>query len=151
MDFSSLFQKITSLFRSSKEIIIPTHETITRYVFSTDLYYRDGRNQLKYGAFIDPRYPGEISVYRVSSLNDEEIWSISYTYVQKGNPAKARGDMSTAKVQAIDNQEGKQLQVLSDPRPHPLHANIKQIPAEEGRRKAIALLLAKETKLVTNS
>ena len=64
-------------------------EWLTRYILS-DRYYSASTNTVKYRAFMPIRNPDtsvlETSVYRISSLEDHEIWSIGET-VESRRPA----------------------------------------------------------------
>lgn len=122
-------------------------ERLTRFIFSKKSGFSTERMDVKYGAFIPPkRSPGEISVYRTSSLTESEVWAIGEEYVKRGDRTiKARADLSAGDVYDIDFIN---LEVIPDPQPHELHANIVPIPIDREDRDEVLRELACLSKLV---
>lgn len=110
-------------------------------------------NRVKPDAFLPHRKRVDVSVFRISGLNDSaelsknEVWEIGWEYVQtEERPIKARADLLAAIV--YDNN----LEVVSDEPPQ-RHANIMPFPAENSptdrkARRAIAIKLADASKLI---
>lgn len=122
-------------------------ERLTRFIFSKKSGFSVERMDVKYGAFIPPKKsPGEISVYRTSSLTESEVWAIGEEYVKRGDRTiKARADLSAGAVYDIDFIN---LKVIPDPQPHELHANIVPIPIDREDRDEVLRELACLSKLV---
>lgn len=127
--------------KSAQREIIEASEQIARYIFSSKQYsINNGR--VKYGAYL-PAPNGEVSVYRISGLSEEEIWKIGREYVAKprGKTLYARGDTTAAVITRT------RLDIVAETTPHPLHANIINWPSEKGEQKMLALEIANEAKL----
>lgn len=122
-------------------------ERLTRFIFSKKSGFSIERMAVKYGAFIPPKKsPGEISVYRTSSLTESEVWAIGEEYVKRGDRTiKARADLSAGDVYDIDFIN---LEVIPDTQPHELHANIVPIPIDREDRDEVLRELACLSKLV---
>ena len=117
-------------------------EKLARFIFSKSHFSAMNRI-VKYGAFIPPSNSEEISVYRISSLSDSEIWEIGREYVETENRRiKARADFLAARVYKNN------LKVIPDTQPHKLHANITPFPADKRIRQNIARKLALVSELV---
>lgn len=138
--------------KTQKVDIIPSAEKICRFAHhKSKITVRD--NQLKYTAFIPPRIaPCEISVLRINSLKEDDIWNIGDKLLGKNSP-KYRGEMLAENIRAIKCQN---LDILSEPTPHLLHANIVGIPKntandpdEKSRQKLVAMELADCTVLIS--
>lgn len=133
-----------------KEVILVPHgHIISRFVLSKSNYSVQNQ-ELKYNSFMPPNdYPDEISVYDIKGLDDVTIWKIGDEFVAnlRRKPILARGDMSVGNVVEITNKESnKKLYVERETTPHELHANIRNIETEQGKRKIIAKKIAKTTK-----
>ena len=123
---------------------VPPDEKLTRFI-SSKSGFSQKRNEVSYRAFIPPKKkPEEISVYCISSLakKENEVWEIGRKYVQGENKIKARADLLADVVYEND------LEVVSDPQVHELHANIKSIPLNKEERDEILRELALASKLV---
>lgn len=122
-------------------------ERLTRFIFSKKSGFSIERMDVKYGAFIPPKKsPGEISVYRTSSLTESEVWAIGEEYVKRGDRTiKARADLSAGDVYDIDFIN---LEVIPDTQPHELHANIVPIPIDREDRDEVLRELACLSRLV---
>ena len=117
-------------------------EKLARFIFFKSQFSAMNRI-VKYGAFIPPSKSEEISVYRISSLSDSEVWEIGREYVEtKDRNIKARADLVAARV--YENN----LEVIPDTQPHELHANITPFPADKRARQNIARKLALVSELV---
>ena len=122
-------------------------ERLTHFIFSKKSGFSIERMDVKYGAFIPPKKsPGEISVYRTSSLTESEVWAIGEEYVKRGDRTiKARADLFAGDVYDIDFIH---LKVIPDTCPHHLHANIVPIPIDREDRDEVLRELARLSKLV---
>ena len=119
-------------------------DNVARYIFSSSNY---GGGKVKHGAFVPPNdYPNELSVCVTTALNEAEIWQ--YSPVIAGKSAKARADLIVSDIQAISDEQGGKLNVLIDGTPHRFHANIKSLPLDKSKRRAIAAELANKSMLV---
>lgn len=121
---------------------VPPGEKLARFIFySRQFSVMNG--VVKFGAFIPPTNSDQISVYRISSLTDCEVWAIGREYVQtEERRIKARADFLA--VQVYEND----LNVVPDTQPHELHANITQFPPSKSERQSIARKLALLSELV---
>jgi len=114
-------------------------ETVTRYIF-TERHYAKTTGRVKYGAF-SPK-GGKTSVFRIVSLTSERIWNIGdYVAKESCRTLRARGDLVASDV----FDEG--LEIESDTRKHPLHANIIGWPSVRAKIKLLAIKLADKAQL----
>ncbi|MYA69456.1 hypothetical protein F4009_10980 [Candidatus Poribacteria bacterium] len=121
---------------------VPPDEKLTRFI-SSKSGFSIGKKTVSYRAFIPPRKnPQEISVYRITTLTENEIWEIGKEYVQGENQIKARADF-LAKV-VYENS----LIVIADTQVHELHANISPLPTDREDRDEILRELALASELV---
>ena len=121
---------------------VPRGEKLTRFLYSGE--FSTNNQEVKYRGFIpQKRSPEHISVYRISSLTESEVWAIGREYVQKQKTIRARADFFSDVVYDQDN-----LKVVSDPDPHERHANITPIPTDREDRDEILRELASLSKLV---
>ena len=73
---------------------ISQDEKLTYFISSKSGFART-KQEVKARAFIpSKRNPNELSVYRISSLTESEIWEIGKTYVEDKIRIKARADFS---------------------------------------------------------
>lgn len=144
-----LFSIFSSSTDNSEELsqTILADEKISRFIFSSDHFKvkEDGKHVL-YGAFLPREKTKTASVYRISSLNESEIWEIDTKYVSgmrtDKKASKARADV----LAKIILENGLSLIPLSAP--HPRHADISNYPGEKGQIKLIAIKIAEASKLV---
>lgn len=123
---------------------VPGHELLTHFINDDDNYYKKTL-KVKYRAFIpQSKSPGEISVYRISSLieEDSKVWEIGKKYVKGPREIIARADF------LADIVYEHNLEVVPDTQVHELHANIKPIPLDKENRDVILRTLALASKLV---
>lgn len=123
---------------------VPPDEKLTRFI-SSKSGLTNGKKKVSYRAFIPPKKsPQEISVYRISTLIEDEnkVWEIGREYVQGEQKIKARADF-LAKVVYENN-----LIVLADTQVHELHANIMHLPINREDRDEILRELALASELV---
>ena len=123
---------------------VPPYEKLTRFI-SSKSGLTNGKKKVSYRAFIPPKKsPQEISVYRISTLIEDEnkVWEIGREYVQGEQKIKARGDF-LAKVVYENN-----LIVIADTYVHELHANIMPLPINREDRDEILRELALASELV---
>ena len=120
--------------------LIPS-DRISRYIFDKK-HFAVSKGRVKYPAFLPPN--GEISVYRVTGLAEEEIWDIGLLYVAKvsGRNLRARGDLFVSDVFAV------RLNVKLEKETHPLHAKVSGWPPHKGQRILIAKKLEGKASLV---
>ena len=121
---------------------VPPDEKLTRFIFSKS-HFSIVNKTVKFKAFIPPSNSADISVYRIASLSDSEVWAIGRKYVEiGGRRLKARADFLAEQVY------GNHLEVIPDAQPHARHANITPFPADRRTRDRIARKLALASKLV---
>ena len=123
---------------------VPRDEKLTHFINDDRLYYKTTL-KVKPRAFIpQSKSPEEISVYRISSLieEDSKVWEIGKKYVKGPREIIARADFLADVV--YDNN----LEVVEDTQVHELHANIKPIPLDKEDRDVILRALALASKLV---
>lgn len=111
-------------------------EIVSRYIMDKNCYAAT-KNRVKYSAFM-PSKNGEVSVYRISGISEHEIWDIGKKYVaeKRNKKLRARADLPVRKI------SNERLGVISEPNPHPLHANIINWPEDKSKRLLIAIKLA---------
>jgi len=119
-------------------------DNVARYIFSSSNY---GGGKVKHGAFVPPNdYPNELSVCVTTSLSETKRWE--YSPMIAGKSAKARAGLVVSDIRAISDEQGGKLNVLIDGKPHRFHANIKSLPLDKSKRRAIAAELANKSILV---
>jgi len=117
---------------------ISSKETTTRYIFYSR-YYAKTIGRIKYPAFV-PDKNGETSVFRISNLDDQQIWDIGENHV---SPYSSRTLLARGDLAALDIfDEG--LEIEADTTNHKLHANIVGWPLELAKIKLHATNLAKK-------
>ena len=126
-------------------------ETLTRFI-RYNSHFSVVTNRVKPDAFLPHRKRIDVSVFRISELNDSEklseneIWQIGREYVQtEERLIKARADLLAAVVYQNN------LEVVPDEPPQ-RHANITPFPVEKSptdrkARRSIATKLANASKL----
>ena len=121
---------------------VPPDEKLTRFI-SSKSGFSIAKKEVSYRAFIPPsKNPQELSVYRISTLTEIEIWEIGRKYVQGRNEIKARADF-LAEIVYENN-----LIVIADTQVHKLHANIMPLPIDKEDRDEILRELALASELV---
>jgi len=123
------------------EETIQSSEPIARFI-TDKAYFRPSNKTVRHNAFM-PNRDGETSVYRIIGLVDPEIFEIGQRYVanKRNKPLLGRADIEVSKVFDRD------LSVISDPNPHPRHANIVDWPEEREKYRLLAVELAAEAEL----
>ena len=118
-------------------------DTIARYIFNK-AHFAASTGRVKYPAFLPP--DGETSVFRITSLTEEEIWDIGQHYVAEvsGRTLRARGDLFVSDVFTVG------LHVELETATHHLHANVIGWPTQKGQRILIAKKLEGKAQLVVN-
>ena len=126
-------------------MIIDSSERLSRFVMSRN-EFRPSNQTVKAKAFIPPRNK-RLSVYRTSTLSEDEIWSIGYELVAepRGKTLYGRADLLAQDVYAL------QQKVEPETPLHPLHADI--IPWPDGRADILFLAtqLAVRSKFISTS
>lgn len=114
---------------------------LSRFLFSKN-QFSTLKKRVKYNAFVP--HKKEVSVYKTDNIDEREIWRIGKQFVAtvRGKEIKARADIQE------DIIIEQRLSVVSAPTPHFLHANIIDWPTEKSAIKLIAMVLAKNSKLV---
>ena len=126
---------------------VPPGEKLTRFIRYSN-HFSVETNRVKHDAFLPHKNSVDLSVFRISGLSDNEVWTIGREYVQRGGrPIKARADLSAGAV--YENN----LEVIPDEQGHELHANITPFPIEKNladrkTRRTIAMKLALASELV---
>jgi len=123
---------------------VPLNEIVTRYAFTRSLL-NISKQKLEYNAFMCAK---DISVFRISEIEEREIWDIGDNVVgaNRGKKAIARGDLNTSDIIKTNYEYENvkyinKLRVLKDTRTHPLHACIEHGAVDKAEIKAIALVL----------
>jgi hypothetical protein len=125
---------------NSPSTSIDISEIISRFLFNKKEYAAT-LNRVKYNAFL-PASSGETSVYRVSTLSEEDRLSIGRTVsAQRRKILHGRAEVSMFTISEVG------LTVVPDPRPHPLHANIINWPSEKSEQKLMAIKVADDSEL----
>lgn len=121
-------------------IISPTEE-ITRYLLHKRQIIST-KNKVRYNVFL-PDHNGETSVFRISTLGDEQIWKIGREIVAdpQQKTVKGRADFAVARVYDVE------LSIDPDTTSHELHANIVGWPEGRAEKKLIAIKLADKATL----
>ena len=115
-------------------------EILSRFILQTN-WFSSLENRVKYAAFM-PNRNGETSLFRTSSITNDEIWNIGdrEVSIKRGKPILGRADIRT------NNVISKDLQVV--PKEPPVrHANIIGWPDERSKQRLIAIELAAESLL----
>jgi hypothetical protein len=114
----------------------PVHsgENLARYIFSRN-HFTVFPPRVKFNAFLPPA-DLELSVFRITGLTEDQIWTIGTTRVAttRGKTPKARGDVKAASVK-------NGLSVQRDPLVE-RHAIVIGWPSEPSARQLLAKELA---------
>lgn len=117
---------------------VEQHETLARYIYTKN-HYRSSDQTVKYGAFVPPKNNRQLSVFRISSLSENEIWII-------GENLRSLSLLGRADVQA---SYVFQIELSIDPDNTPQHhANIIGWPSQDSEIKLKAIELADNAQLV---
>lgn len=131
---------------------VPPGEKLTRFI-RYGSHFSIEADRVKPDAFLPHKRSIDVSVFRISALNDSEelskneIWEIGREHVQtEDRPIKARADLLASNV--YDSN----LEVIPDEPPE-RHANIRPLPVDNSptnrkTRRALATKLANLSKLV---
>ena len=134
---------------------VPPGEKLTRFI-RYGSHFSIVTNRVKPDAFLPHKKSVDVSVFRISGLNDSqelsenEIWEIGMEHVQtEDRPIKARADLFASGVY-VNN-----LDVVPD-EPPDRHANIRPLPVDNSptnrkARRSLATKLANLSKLVIPS
>jgi hypothetical protein len=116
-------------------------EEITRYVLHKTQIIPT-KEKVRYNVFL-PAPNGETSVFRISTLGDEQIWNIGREIVAdpQQKSVKGRADFAAARVYDVE------LSIDPDTTSHELHANIVGWPESRSEKKLIAIKLADKATL----
>ena len=108
------------------------------YFISSRSGFAPTKNEVKKSAFSPTtKSPNELSVYRTSSLTEDQIWEIGRKHVEKQIRIKARADFSAGVFHENQFFREKNIKVIPAPHPHELHANITPIPINKEDRDEI--------------
>jgi hypothetical protein len=118
---------------------IDVQETLARYIYSRN-HYRSSDHTVKHSAFIPPK-DKRLSIFRISSLSESEIWSI-------GGTLRAQSLLGRADIKALSIWETG-LSIDPDDTP-PRHANIVGWPNEDSAIMLKAIELAEKAQLHLN-
>lgn len=120
---------------------IQSSEPLARFI-TQKAYYRSASKTVRHNAFM-PNREGKTSVYRIIDIGNSEVFEIGQRFVaEKMNKSLlGRADIKVLKI--LENN----LSVISDPDPHPRHANIVDWPEEREKYRLIAVQLADEAEL----
>ena len=135
-----MLDKLLNLIKrpQNKSVSIQTDELLARFVFSSSHF---NSKRVKHAAFMP--HKGEVSVFRVSNLSENDIWDIGVNHVgaMRGKSPKSRADIHAAKV--INTG----LSVVAETSNHKLHANIIDWPEGRDDQLDLAMELANSSKL----
>lgn len=127
---------------------ISPDEKLTYFINSKSGFART-KKEVKARAFVPTKEsPNELSVYRISSLAESQVWEIGRIYVEGKIKIKARADFSASIFYENQLFREKNIKVISAPHPHELHANITPIPTDIENRDEIFRELALLCELV---
>lgn len=99
------------------------------YFISSRSGFAPTKKEVKARAFYPTKEsPNELSVYRISSLTENQVWEIGKEYVERNIRIKARADFSASIFYENQFFLERNIKVIPDPHPHELHANITPIP-----------------------
>lgn len=127
---------------------ISSDEKLTYFINSKSGFART-KKEVKARAFVSGKEsPNELSVYRISSLTESQVWEIGKIYVEDKIRIKARADFSASIFYENQLFYQKNIKVISAPYPHELHANITPIPTNIEDRDEIFRELALFSELV---
>jgi len=119
-------------------------ETVARFIFSSS-DYRVSNLTVKYSAFM-PARDLAASVYRIDGCNEVDIAQIDRDHIsgkrKDGKISKGRADI------LVEHVRKSKLNVVSEPSPHPRHANIEGYSSNESENRMKAIELAQQSKLV---
>ncbi len=120
---------------------VSADENITRFI-NQKAYFRPGDRSVKHNAFM-PNRDGEVSVYRITGIDDSEVYAIGTEYFAEitGKPLMGRADIIASEILRHE------LSIQSHQDPHPRHANIIGFPDEKSKQRLIAIELATEAEL----
>ena len=116
--------------------VVSAEENITRFI-NQKAYFRSDDVTVRHNAFM-PNRDGEVSVYRITGIDDSEIYAIGTEYFAEitGKPLMGRADIIVSEILKHD------LRIQPHQDPHPRHANICGYPDEKSERKLVAIELA---------
>jgi hypothetical protein len=119
---------------------VSADENITRFI-NQKAYFRSN-GTVRHNAFM-PNRDGEVSVYRISEIDDSEVYAIGTKYFAEitGKPLMGRADIIVSEVFKHD------LRIQPHQDPHPRHASICGYPDEKPEQKLVAIELAAEAQL----
>ena len=125
-------------------MIIDPNERLSRFVLSRS-EFRPSDQTVKAKAFVPPKNK-RLSVYRTSTLSEDEIWSIGDKFVAEPRNKTLYGRADLLAQDVYDFQQ----RVEPETSIHPLHADI--IPWPDGRADILLLAnqLALRSKFVSN-
>ena len=125
-------------------MIIDPKERLSRFILSKN-EFRSSDQTVKPKAFVPPKNK-RLSVYRTSTLTEDEIWSIGNEFVAqpRGKTLYGRADLLAQDVCTLQQKIEPETSI------HPLHADI--IPWPDGRDDILFLAtqLAQRSKFVSN-
>ena len=112
---------------------VEAEEILARYLYSRN-HYRSSDNTVKHSAFMPPE-DRRLSVFRISGLQENDIWSI-------GDSLRTQPSLGRADIMALSVLQSGLL-IDADDIP-PRHANITGWPEEASAMKLKAIELAEK-------
>lgn len=118
-------------------------EVLSRFLTQPGNHFVPTTGRVRYAAFL-PNKGLQTSVYRISGLTDEDVWSLGDLFVAGplGTRIAARADIEVTIVVNCG------LAVDPDGVPHPGHANIVGWPELRSAQKLVAIKLAEAASCV---
>lgn len=122
-------------------MIIGSNERLSRFLFDKK-HFATSEYRVKHTAFMPPNTL-RVSVYRSSTMNESEVWTIGDQFVApaRGKQVLGRADLSAAHVVEAS------LSVEPETTPHPLHADLTGWTADRLQQRVTALKLASKAVL----
>lgn len=123
--------------------VVSPGERLSRFLLDKKLI-RASDNTVRHAAFMPPKN-GKLSVYRTDTINEVDIWDIGTRLVAtiRHLPIIGRADLQAKNVFDAG------LNIVSEPAPHPLHADITGWSLESSADRLKALKLATSATVAT--
>ena len=118
----------------------PQYSLLARFIFQKSQFSKSAAKP-KPGAFLPA--PSKTSAIWRDELPELDIWNIGdFLGKARGKQPVARADFDSKAVSEAE------LEIESDPKPHPRHVNLSKWPIDKDTQKSIALLLCARSTLV---
>ncbi len=119
-------------------------DKVGRFIFSSK-HFSSSEKRAKPAAFLPPPKDQELSVYQ-NSLEIGEMFHVGDNFVgacrSPLRKVKAFAILDVGRIESVELDP--KLEVLSWPKPHYLHANIKPFPLDKAQQRHIAHILSEK-------